>query len=74
MQNQTNAKVEYIDTYYQWMTGRKPRGYGLWVFQFNHRGNHESQRIEIYEVYSKAKKAAIKAAQMRGCDMVRVMP
>lgn len=58
---------------YEFSHGRKPKGYGLWLFgltfsgpsvqTFSHTGN-----------YGDAKKAAVKAASEQGANAVEVLP
>lgn len=65
-------KVMVSDTYYIWVNGHKPRGFGNWAFQIG--GDFPVATVCFRGTYAEAKKAAVRAAKENKVDFVKVMP
>jgi hypothetical protein len=55
---------------YKFTHGKSPKGTGLWLFSLHRNG--ASTDVQIFGLYSAAKKSAIREARSLGCDTVTV--
>ncbi len=63
--------IEFNTRYFEFAHGKKPRGYGMWMFEFRYGGKVE--RIDYAAcMYSEAKKMARADARFRRCNEVVV--
>ncbi len=53
---------------YEFSHGRKPRGFGLWVFQVG------EEMVWLRGAYTATKKQAIRNAKDKGVDSITVLP
>ncbi len=69
------ARVEFDEssaTRFEFINGRRPRGFGLWSFTLGRNGSWT--KFQYTGTYTEAKHEAISLARSLGCDTVIVNP
>lgn len=67
--------IEFNTNYYEWNTGRKPKGYGVWGFSFKgHEVFAPSSTYGEAKKWCKAKVKELVSEDYVGTVMVKVLP
>lgn len=75
---QTTATMEFISTNYEFAHGRKPKGYGRWIFKItgtDNEGSYLTEQVEATGKLAEARRMAVrefKASSNRIKRIVRV--